>query len=231
MARIIFSALVSEIRGSIGGTTFQKNAYGYTIKSKPNMIKPNSRTQNFTKNWFVTGQRAWAKLSRANRTAWNTWASTFPQFAKNNLDSQLSGFQVFSRNVYYRQLNNLAALAVPSFSPDPIPTLEGAFSIALDGIGGLIITQPTWGTTANYFLSVFVSSPIKPSSNFLSTKTRFMLSRTLSTSAANDIASTFITKFGQLPLEGQKLQVRAIVVNTESGLFSVISNAFVTVTA
>jgi len=34
MARIIYGAIGTEIRGKVGGTVFQGNKHGYTIKNK-----------------------------------------------------------------------------------------------------------------------------------------------------------------------------------------------------
>jgi hypothetical protein len=229
MARITFSALVTDIRGSIGGTTFQKNAYGYTVKNKPNMIKPNSRTQNFVKNWFVNGQRGWGLLTTEERASWDTWSAEFPQFAKNNLDSQLSGFQVFSRNYFYRQLYNLTALTEPSFDPTLIPSMDGTFSITKTASTTLNLTQPSWSDDSNYFLAASISSPIKASSSFISTKVRFILARTISDAAVNNIYNAYVSKFGFAPNSGDKVQLKVVIVNTESGLFTVIYNNFKTI--
>ena len=74
MARIIYSALVTAIRGSVGGTTFQQNQYGSTIKNKPKMIRPRSNQQEKRKIYMTAATQAWGNLTVNRRNAYNTYA-------------------------------------------------------------------------------------------------------------------------------------------------------------
>ena len=75
MARIIYSALVTQIKGSVGGTTFQSNAYGFTIKNKASVVKPRTMLQERSKKFFASATGAWRKLSQTNRDTWVSWAA------------------------------------------------------------------------------------------------------------------------------------------------------------
>jgi hypothetical protein len=95
MGRVKFGALVTEIRGSIGGTTFQSNAYGYTIKNKPCMIKPSSVSALNIQRIMREVTTAWRGLTDIQRSSFVTYASTFPQYAKYNPSSLLGGYDIF----------------------------------------------------------------------------------------------------------------------------------------
>jgi len=95
MARIVYSALIDNIRGSVGGTTFQKNAYGYTVKHKPNMIKPWTSDQLARQIAFSRAVKAWKQASTQTRNNWDSWAVTNPQYSKHNPNAVLSGFACF----------------------------------------------------------------------------------------------------------------------------------------
>ena len=97
MARIIYSGLIESIRGSIAGTTFQANAYGYTIKKKPNIINPNTASQNLRKSYLAKAVRQWRSFIQATRDSWDTFASTYPQYSQHNPSAQLSGYAVFTK--------------------------------------------------------------------------------------------------------------------------------------
>ena len=95
MARIKFSAIVESIRGSIGGTTFQSNAYGFTVKSKPNVTQPNSLKQQQRKIAMQSVSRSWRALTSTERLSWEVYASTFVVPSKLNKDSNLNGYNYF----------------------------------------------------------------------------------------------------------------------------------------
>src|SRR5690606_31037464 len=97
MARIKYTALVESIRGSIQGTTFQRNAYGYTVKGKPNMVNPNTNLQSASKRNMSGIAQAWSSLSDSDRNAWDTWAATNPVPSRLNPDANLTGFAQFTR--------------------------------------------------------------------------------------------------------------------------------------
>lgn len=116
MARIIYSALIESIRGSIGGTTFQRNAYGYTIKKKPTMVNPNTQPQTREKLKFNQVQQAWLLMSDSDRQQWNTWAEQWPVPARLNPNANLSGMAQFTRR-------HMATL-LHFYEPVPLPFAE-----------------------------------------------------------------------------------------------------------
>jgi hypothetical protein len=213
MARIVYSALIESIRGSIGGTTFQKNAYGYTVKTKPNMCKPNTQNQQAQKILFRLAVSAWTGLTNAQRADWDTWASTYPQYAKHNPTSQLSGFAVFTRVHVYRFMTGEGIDTNPSYFNYNVDTLT--FSVTL-AAGVLRIVVDSLLEEESWRIPLFISRPFSDSQNFVGTRTRYV---TWTTSADQSlvITSAYTDKYGILPAIGQKLAVRAICYGDGTG--------------
>lgn len=213
MARIVYSGLVDSIRGSIGGTTFQSNKHGYTVKSKPNMVHPRSPLQNARKATFAGAVKAWQQLSDAQRTDWNTWASTYPQYAKYNPSSQLSGYELFVRQHAFLFLIGQSVITAPAYDVKPTDTLT--FSLTLAG-GVLSLVSSSTTKDAEWWVVCFISRPFPVSSNFIGTKARYFYSFE-NDDDNNNITSAYIALFGVLPVLGSRVALDYVQVGTDNG--------------
>ena len=161
MARVKFTAIVSEIRGSLGGNTFQANRYGFTLKNKSLQGFPNSLLQNFSKASLTQILQGWQNLTDAQRAQYNTYASSFPQYPKSGSTVALSGFEVWAKFNLQMACVGIAAspnavlapVVVPSYNPSLV-TSGGLLSLYLglsehlDGHNVLIrASQRMWNTT------------------------------------------------------------------------------------
>jgi hypothetical protein len=214
MARIIYGALAESIRGSIGGTTFQRNAYGYTIKKKPNMINPNSEWQQAQKIIFSKAVGAWNALTTAQRLDWDSWASTYPQYAKHNASSQLSGFAVFVRQHCLRFLSNLAVDTNPTYHT--FAAASCGFSFYVSAVAMEYDFTDTNGNE-DFWVNVSFSRPFSGSQNFIGTKPRYFFTEPSISGAGRVITSTWLAKFGTLPQVGQQIAWRAIYFGNDNG--------------
>jgi len=204
MARIKFSGLVTEIRGSVGGTTFQRNAYGYTVKNKANMVNPNSLSQQTQQTTLFKCVNSWGQLTSAQRDEVDSWASANPQYSKNNPDSQLSGFAVWVRwwifNITYR-LNNY-----PSYVGvyDPVPAIA-AMTFTLTSLAGVLTLGRVALPDDNVWAGgVFLSPSTSESKNFAGSSLRF-INDFVSTTGTSDITSQYTNVFGAIPTPGQTI--------------------------
>lgn len=201
MARIIYSALIEKISGKIGGTVFQANAYGFTCKKSPNMIRPNTEYQLRQQAFLSQAVREWNLLSAAQRLDWNTWASTYPQYAKHNLSSQLSGFAVFTKVMVFRFMYGDTLLTNPNYIAYPVDTL----TIGIQLIGGVLKLLVTSVTGDEHWHLIFSASrPMSAGQNFVGTKPRFLIGRTNVTDTPI-ITTEWLSQFGELPLVGQRI--------------------------
>lgn len=211
MARIKFTALVESIRGTIAGTTFQRNAYGYTAKSKPNMVNPNTASQTLRKQYFQQAQQRWLSLSAANRAAWNTYATTYPVPSHNNPAAYLSGYNLFVRWHALSYSTSGANLDNPSGAQGTIsPTsyeLINADPILEFNIGGSQTGGP-------WLVITYMTRPLKVTQEYLKSWTRDLGYVTDALPYSQDLGPEYEQLFGSLPEVGDTVGIDVTFLNT-----------------
>lgn len=95
MATAKLSGFVTEIAGSVGGTTFKRSPYGLVIINKSRGASKNRLLNNPGFLGLQTLRNIWKELSLIHQQAWNTRATevSFPNKFGNNVF--LSGYQLF----------------------------------------------------------------------------------------------------------------------------------------
>jgi len=227
MARIIYTAIVESIRGSIAGTTFQRNAYGYTCKKKPRMVHPNSKLQQLRKGTFSQVVKAWQSLTSAQRADYNTWASTYPQYAKHNSSAQLSGFAVFCKYNYYKILGGSSVVTNPNYSiaadQSPVYALEnnaGALKLYVSNTDG----NELWECY------IFISRPISQTQNFVGTKTRYIQYVTTANADFN-ITDAYTNIYGRIPAVGELVALDAVLIGEDFPVIKARTSEILTIAA
>lgn len=206
MARVIYSALVTEIKGSVGGTTFQRNAYGFTIKNKPAMINPKSDRQNRSKKYLSITTQYWRQLTDSSRASWAAFANTYPQYSKHNSNSQLSGFAVFVKWHTAKFLSVDAVNALIEFPSFVVPASASATFTLRSNAERLFadFEIATGGNTWSHLISI--SRPVDASQRFVGSSLRYLYT-VLYMSDNVDITNLYVAMYGLVPQPGQILNV------------------------
>jgi hypothetical protein len=213
MARIVYSALVESIKGSIGGTTFQKNAYGYTVKKKPNMINPNTQYQRVQKILFSQASKAWAGLSSAQRSDWAAWASAYPSYSKHNPSSELSGFAVFVRVHVYRFMCGLAVITAPAYTS--YSQLNYNWDLWQD-VAALHLNDADSLGTGQWYNLCFASRKYTPTQFFIGTAPRFVGYSLDSTDDIN-IYTRYVQIFGANLAASDQVSIKIVSIGLANG--------------
>lgn len=216
MARIIYSGLVTQIKGSIGGSTFQANRYGFTIKNKANVSRPRTLNQAQSKVYFAGATNTWRRLTDAQRDAWNAWAAANPQPSKNNPSAILSGQAVFTK-VHIQKF--LEAGGISDFSTLPSYDMVSFDNVVftVERAGGVLNLSYVWDNARNdHKANIFISQAFANSQNFVGSRTRYIT--TISdTNGTTDIASDYTAKYGTLPEVGSRVFVENVQFNPSNG--------------
>lgn len=226
MARIIYTALVESIRGSIAGTTFQRNRHGYTIKKKPNMVNPNTALQNSRKVIFSSVVRSWRDLTSGQRSNYETYASTYPQYAKNNPTSQLSGYEVFVR---YNCLRRLTGYSVLTSWAGTVPA-DDDITVTITNDSGVLKINITVSTeTEDWKVLFFLSRPFSPTQNFIGTAPKYVgfLTNVVNSYTATD---AYTSLYGSLPAVGDLVALDILFISDVSPYVLSRDSAVITVT-
>lgn len=95
MAKIILGATVTAIVGSIGGNTFKRTPYGFSLGRKSFGYSRNKLLSNQALGFLAQIRNDWNNLSSSERTAWNNKASLYPMPDKFGNLITLSGRMLF----------------------------------------------------------------------------------------------------------------------------------------
>ncbi len=95
MARIIYGPIITDIKGSIGGMTFQKNGSGTIARLKPRKTKTNTQKQRDQQPRLKQVQAAWNLLTLINKVLWNDFAAINNKIGLDGQEKKLTGYQWF----------------------------------------------------------------------------------------------------------------------------------------
>jgi len=79
MARILYASQVNELKGSIGGLSFHRNAAGTLCRLKPSRVQTATQKQSDAKILFQQAVAAWSNLAWDVQNDWNIFAATQPK--------------------------------------------------------------------------------------------------------------------------------------------------------
>ena len=171
MARVKFSPIVTDIAGSIGGITFQRNKFGNTMRQKPLPLNPASDAQYNVRQKIAAIQAAWRALSDADRLQWDRFLSFSNQNIRRDRSVKMSGHALYLKYQLLRSMQNIALLTDIAYIPMPdVPAfLKFEFHSP--------ITRIYFDATVddnNYFFNLRMSRPRLSSSRFSQKGLRYM---------------------------------------------------------
>jgi hypothetical protein len=181
MALVTYAPLVTEIKGSIAGVTFQKNTGGNIIRARTRPRRPLTTTQRTAHTKLLIWLPQWRALDLSTQTDWNNFALAHPHTDMWGRLRHLTGFNYFARlnsqlaRIYVAPLTSPPAYALPDpctgvtitlttlhlnldYAPDPAPA---GLSIVM------YLTRPLWRTGTpfrQYFRLLFITPSSGPGS-------------------------------------------------------------------
>jgi hypothetical protein len=169
MALLKFGGGITEMRGSIGGTTFAKNRYGSYARNRTKPVNPNSTRQGIVRAIMSTLYTAWAALTAAVQGQWKAYADNVKVLNRLGEQINLSGYNMYCRTkaVFENAGLTMPATAPTTFSlpaqdPTVVPTPDASssnVSIAFDN------TLP-WAGAVGGAMIVSQGLPVNPTVNF-----------------------------------------------------------------
>lgn len=199
MARIKYGSIATEIRGSIGGTTFQRNAYGFSIKNKPNMVRLQSESQNEVHRYMTAVSQRWLAITEVQRNHWNAFALAHPVPSVHNPDAMLTGYTFFLKYNLIRAVSGVYILDEPT---DGSLTLHPINPYVRKAPGALLVCPMSGAVYLEWAYNVYLSPPVKATESYNLSKTRFVGHGNLSNSE-NDVTDLYQAAFGKLPNAGE----------------------------
>lgn len=143
-AALIRSSLLSDITGSIGGTTYARCRGGSYARNRTNPYNPQTVAQGTVRSMLGSLSMNWNALTQEQRDAWNEYAMGLSVFNRLGQSYAPSGRQAF-----IQQNQNLQIIAASTIDDPPATTVAPvmdidwlAFSVKTDvGVPGTKIGE------------------------------------------------------------------------------------------
>lgn len=222
MAKIKFSALVSDVRNSLNGSTFARNRGGSYFRNKTSPVNRQTPAQMALRNAFGSIAQAWQGLTEGERQSWNDAVSDFAYTDQFGDIRNLSGSQL------HQKLNqNLAVVgsAMLTTAPIKVPVFQiGSASVVTSAATQDMDLDLTPGPTpATVKIVVQATRPVSAGRAFLKNEYRTIHVINGGTSVtALDISTFYAARFATYEA-GQRIGYRIWVVDTNTGIKSPVT--------
>lgn len=155
MAICEFSPLISAIRASIGGTTFQANASGPIIRGKPHPPMAGLLSQRTAQQRFIHAAQLWRTLSGTVKADWIAYAATVSLYNSLHKKYSPTGPQIFTWLLTLQQTLGISPLVTTAptgtdLATSPIHTIGWAGNNL-----SVSATSPTPAAGEKYMFRVF----------------------------------------------------------------------------
>jgi hypothetical protein len=199
MARVKFGGIVSEISGSVGGSTFQKSLYGNTLRNKPIPIHKRTASQVNIRYFLQQLHAAWRTLDPDERTQWNRFINFSGQTIRRDSGVLMSGHDLFLKYNLAKLMIGDAILTIPTYTPMPeVPTHDGTIGRDVAAMGWAL--DDTYDDAALFFM-LKLSSPRLASRSYSPQGLRW-INCTLTGLAAIELYPVYPDVFGFIPPAG-----------------------------
>lgn len=219
MAKIKYSALVSDMRNSLNGSVMSKNRYGSYLRNKITPVNPQTVAQQNARALFGSISTAWRTLTQAARNSWLNGTQNFPF-------NDIFGDQKFlsGQTLFVKLNSNLAKLGLPQITTAPVPV--GAPSVDFGSLGSvgstLIFTNPDEieNMPAGATLAMYLTPPVLGGQQFVKNRFRLVQGTAIIAVGGNieftPTAGTYESIFGPIG-SGEKVFARYAFVNNTTG--------------
>lgn len=223
MAKVKFSALISDMRNKLNGSVFSKNRGGNYLRNKVTPVNPQTTFQAGFRASFGGLSSSFRGLNPDGIKGWNDAAASFPYVDIFGDTKYLSGIQLYvklNQNLATAERSAITAAPTPApvkfVSADALAATASPASMGVDyetvGIGGActVIIEATRGVSAGR--------------NFLQNEYRVIATApdTIPITPTN-LLLAYVARFGTLKA-GQRIGIRLKCVENTTGQASPASS-------
>lgn len=230
MAKIKYSALVSDMRNKLNGSVLSKNRYGSYIRNKVTPVNPQTSYQQSARQILGNLSSSFRELTASQIAQWNAKAKDFPFTDIFGDTRHLTGQTLFVK------LNaNLEKIGVSRISeaPNPVGFPEYAVtSVAVTPDTGLpdtgqeiTIQTSLAAAPSGYTFAVYATPPISKSVSFIKNQFRYIGKGTVGATGRLDIKQDngdfdYWDRFGEFSV-GDVVHVKIALVSNTTGQQSI----------
>ena len=219
MARVKLSSLLTDISGSIGGLTIQRNKYGITARQKPLPPSSFSPAQYIVRRNMAIIQHAWQDLTDAQRLQWKRFLDFSGQTINNDKSVKLNGHALYLKYQMFRLLAGFSLLTDITYIIMPRPAEPSGISV---DEGNMLVDIGPVQDPASRFCLFSISNPKREGTAQSRRGLRYMYV----VPAINiyfDITDSYKAAFGTVPSENTYFNYSIRSFSTISPVYSGIT--------
>lgn len=215
MAKVKFSALVSEMRNKLNGSVFSRNRGGNYLRNKVTPLNPKTSSQVAARSRLTQFSQAWRGLTEDQR---NAWLAAVPNWARTDIFGDIVNP---SGNTLYIRLNiNIAlaggtAIAVPPSPVGASALTDLSVTVDVSSTTMEVVFAPS-PVPANHTLVIESTPAMSPGINNANSQFRVISTVAAAGTTPEDVWAAQVAKFGA-PIAGQKVFIRAKLINKVTG--------------
>lgn len=223
MAKVKFSAIVSEMRNKLNGSVFARNRGGAYVRTKVTPLNPMTARQVSARSLLTGLAQSFRSLSQEQITAWNNATS---QWQTTDIFGDLvspTGLALYVRlnsNIINGEGTPINTPPAP-VGAEPLSTLSLVATVTGDVFD---ITYTPGSVPADHAMYVESTEMLSPGINNANSRFRFITTAGASATSPLDAFPEQTAKFGAL-VAGQKVFVRAKFINLLTGEVSLALKA------
>lgn len=215
MAKVKFSALISEMRNKLNGSVFSKNRNGNYLRNKVTPVNPASAAQTVVRNRLSAVSTAWRDLGATVIAAWN---SAVDNFLRTDIFGDVK--RPSGKNLYARLNLNLDRIGAAHISNPPNPVAIAGiagFSVVSDVSSSTVTLAWTSGNVPAGFTRVVEATPqLSAGKSFVKSEFRQIGTEAAATATGDNQFTNYTSRFGGL-VAGKKIFVRVTDIAIATG--------------
>ena len=209
MAKIKLGAIVTDIRGKLGGHVFSKNRSGAYMRTKVTPTNPQTSYQSLVRGIFAAISSAWSSLTDTQRLSFR---DKVQQYTSTDIFGDI---KVPSGKTLHHKLNQnleLSGQAQVSTCPSPAEVPFANMLSATATIAGADLSVYLLGDTVGSKLMIFGTPSLSQGTKFVKNQLRFLGSIAGVDDTDFDILSIYNAKFGAF-VAGANVVIGVKVIN------------------
>lgn len=218
-----FGLVIVAGSGKLGGHVAAKNRSGSYIRTKVTPVNPNTSAQAAVRSRLVNFSQAWRGLTADQRNAWN---GAVGDYKKTNIFGDLvnpSGF-----NLYQKLNNNISQVGGAAVTMPPLPSAVGylpTLSLAVDNSSASVTVTFAPAIPVGSAVKLMATAPMSAGKSFVKSEFRQISILTSADTSPKVVSAAYIAKFGSVGAVGQKVFVKAVMVDIATGIEGIATQA------
>jgi len=216
MAVVQYGSLVTELKGSVGGQTFQSTRSGFSVRNKPLPRNPRAPIQQSLRSIIQYLSQHWRGLSDGERLSWDVQGPNWPAVDKFGNPKVLSGYEI-----YIRANSGLILIGESptdsGVAPDVLYTMTDPEMVIAEGTSTASLTWSSGAVSAGTTVVLYLSGPLSAGRGFSMSYVSIKDFIGVGATAPYSFAVPLTDKTGLMPPPGSRIWAAVQSVSMTSG--------------